>query len=124
MRAPRGSSPTAVISCTGARNRASPSATLAGLPPTCSTGSRPTAWTTSMSASPMTANITEHCGAPTRLLGDREVRIGGQLGDVHLRLLQPAGVVPVHRLPPRELVEHPHAGQPAAVAGLAITAEW
>ena len=38
-----------------------------------------------------------------------EVQVGDELGDVHLGLLQAAGVVPVHRLPAGELVENPHA---------------
>src|SRR3954447_6742826 len=42
---------------------------------------------------------------------------------VHLRLLQLARVVPVHRLPAGELVEHPDAGLAGAVAGLAVAAE-
>ena len=50
-------------------------------------------------------------------------RVAGQLGDVHLRLLQLAGVVPVQRLPARELVEHPDARLARAVAGLAVAAE-
>ena len=43
--------------------------------------------------------------------------------DVHLGLLQLPGVVPVHRLPAGELVEHPDAGLARAVAGLAVAAE-
>src|SRR3954447_14669962 len=42
---------------------------------------------------------------------------------VHLRLLELARVVPVHRLPARELVEHPDARLARAVAGLAVAAE-
>src|SRR3954462_5270599 len=42
---------------------------------------------------------------------------------VHLGLLQLARVVPVHRLPARELVEHPHARLARAVARLAVAAE-
>ena len=42
---------------------------------------------------------------------------------VHLRLLELAGVVPVHRLPAGELVEHPDARLAAAVARLAVAAE-
>lgn len=42
--------------------------------------------------------------------------VGGEVGDVHLGLLQAARVVPVHRLPAGELVEHPYAGLAAAVA--------
>src|ERR1700749_4658767 len=38
-----------------------------------------------------------------------EVAVRRELGHVHLRLLQPARVVPVQRLPPGELVEHPLA---------------
>src|SRR6266702_5876065 len=45
------------------------------------------------------------------------------LGDVHLRLLQPPGIVPVHRLPAGELVEHPDAGLPAAVPGQPVPPE-
>src|SRR5215210_4453299 len=43
--------------------------------------------------------------------------------DVHLRLLQLARVVPVHRLPPGELVQHPDARLAGAVARLAVAAE-
>ena len=52
-----------------------------------------------------------------------EARVAGQLRHVHLRLLELAGVVPVHRLPARELVEHPDARLAAAVARLAVAAE-
>src|SRR5215210_5806709 len=43
--------------------------------------------------------------------------------DVHLRLLELARVVPVHRLPARELVEHPDARLARAVARLAVAPE-
>src|SRR3954453_17604859 len=64
-------------------------------------------------------------GTDTRgcLPGEPEVQIGGDVLDVHLRLLEPAGVVPVHRLPARELVEDPDAGLARAVARLAVAAE-
>src|SRR5215468_3247543 len=52
-----------------------------------------------------------------------EVAVRRELGHVHLRLLQPARVVPVQRLPPGELVEHPLARLAGAVAGLAVPAE-
>src|SRR3954451_22226046 len=54
---------------------------------------------------------------------EREVLVGDDRGDVHLRLLQAACVVPVHRLPAGELVEHPHARLARAVARLAVAAE-
>jgi arylsulfatase A-like enzyme/putative intracellular protease/amidase len=54
---------------------------------------------------------------------DAERQIGGELDDVHLRLLQLPGVVPVHRLPAGELVEHPQARLARAVARLAVAAE-
>ena len=56
-------------------------------------------------------------------LAEPEVRVALHLGHVHLGLLQLAGVVPVHRLPARELVEHPDARLAAAVARLAVAAE-
>jgi hypothetical protein len=40
---------------------------------------------------------------------EAERGVWGQFGHIHLGLLQPAGIVPVHRLPAGELVEHPHA---------------
>src|SRR3982751_5349858 len=43
--------------------------------------------------------------------------------DVHLRLLELARVVPVHRLPAGELVEHPDTRLARAVARLAVAAE-
>ena len=49
--------------------------------------------------------------------------IGVELGGVRLGFLQTSGVVPVHRLPARELVEHPHAGLTRAVAALGVPAE-
>src|SRR5829696_4306658 len=52
-----------------------------------------------------------------------EVLDGLDPDDVHLRLLELARVVPVHRLPAGELVEHPDAGLAGAVAGLAVAAE-
>src|SRR5215469_5679794 len=52
-----------------------------------------------------------------------EAAVRRELGHVHLRLLQPARVVPVQRPPPGELVEHPLAGLPGAVAGLAVPPE-
>ena len=45
------------------------------------------------------------------------------LDDVHLGLLELARVVPVHRLPAGELVEHPDARLARAVARLAVAAE-
>src|SRR5579875_3124904 len=56
-------------------------------------------------------------------LSQPEVAVRRELGHVHLRLLQPARVVPVQRLPPGELVEHPLARLAGAVAGLAVPAE-
>src|SRR5215468_8830880 len=53
-----------------------------------------------------------------------EIQVRGDFGDVHLGLLQMARVVPVHRLPAGELVKDPDAGLAAAVAGLAVPAEW
>src|SRR5689334_20003758 len=44
-----------------------------------------------------------------RVSGQLEVLVGVDGGDVHLRLLELARVVPVHRLPAGELVENPHA---------------
>ena len=58
-----------------------------------------------------------------RLKLEPELRIAGQLHEVHLGLLELARVVPVHRLPARELVEHPDARLAGAVAGLAVAAE-
>ncbi len=52
-----------------------------------------------------------------------EAGVAGQLGHVHLRLLELARVVPVHRLPARELIEHPDPRLAAAVARLAVPAE-
>ena len=51
-------------------------------------------------------------GRSDRSAFEPEPEIGLDVGDVHLRLLQAARVVPVHRLPARELVEHPDAGLP------------
>ena len=56
-----------------------------------------------------------------RPAGSRGRRVSS--AHVHLRLLELAGVVPVHRLPARELVEHPDARLAAAVARLAVAAE-
>jgi len=61
--------------------------------------------------------------AETREQAYRDVEIGVDLRHVHLRLLEPAGIVPVHRLPAGELVEHPHAGLARAVTGFAVAAE-
>ena len=52
-----------------------------------------------------------------------ELGIGVELGGVHLCLLEVARVVPVHRLPAGELVEHPDAGLTAPVAGATVAAE-
>ena len=52
-----------------------------------------------------------------------EVLVGLDLDEVHLGLLQLARVVPVHRLPAGELVEHPDARLARAVAGLPVAAE-
>src|ERR1700733_6947342 len=61
------------------------------------------------------------------LIGGRplqpEVAVRRELGHIHLRLLPPTRVVPVQRLPPGELVEHPLARLARAVAGLAVPAE-
>ena len=54
---------------------------------------------------------------------EAEVRVAGELDEVHLGLLELARVVPVHRLPAGELVEHPDARLARAVAGLAVAAE-
>src|SRR5215212_11314525 len=48
------------------------------------------------------------------------VEVGGEVGYVHLGLLEFAGVVPVHGLPAGELVEHPDARETAPVSALAI----
>ena len=57
------------------------------------------------------------------LVGQAEREVGFHVGDVHLRLLQVTAVVPVHRLPFRELIQDPHTGLPRAVAALAVAAE-
>src|SRR3954452_14266000 len=62
-------------------------------------------------------------GAEVRALVELEVQVRVDLDDVHLRLLQLARIVPVHRLPAGELVEHPDARLPRAVARLAVAAE-
>jgi hypothetical protein len=50
-------------------------------------------------------------------------QVGRDRQGVHLGALQAARVIPVHRLPARELVEDPHAGLAAAVARTAVAAE-
>ena len=57
MRSPRASLPRCVASTAVCPSRARPTATLSGLPPTCSVTSPSSAWTTSMSASPMTSVV-------------------------------------------------------------------
>src|SRR5918992_1513145 len=52
-----------------------------------------------------------------------ELDVGLDLDEVHLGLLKLARVVPVHRLPARELVEHPDPRLARAVARLAVAAE-
>src|SRR5215212_10276376 len=53
-------------------------------------------------------------------LGQGVVEVGGEVGYVHLGLLELASVVPVHGLPAGELVEHPDARETAPVAALAV----
>src|SRR5688572_24849643 len=54
---------------------------------------------------------------------ESEVKVRLDRERVQLRLLQLPRVVPVHGLPAGELIEHPHARLPGAVAALAVTAE-
>ena len=91
-----------------------------GRPPGAGRRARATAlrnrWSSSSSGDSRHAVTRRAQQQPERLVRD-------ELGHVHLRLLQPPGVVPVHRLPAGELVEHPDARLPRPVARLAVAAE-
>src|SRR5829696_3039975 len=54
------------------------------------------------------------------LLRQSIVEVGGEVGYVHLGLLELASVVPVHGLPAGELVEYPDARETAPVSALAV----
>src|ERR687891_2925205 len=73
-------------------------------------------------------NVDETSHADERRIGhlrlaEPEGEICRELRHVHLGSLQSSAVVPVHRLPPRELVEHPHARLTRTVPALPVAAE-
>src|SRR5918999_1213283 len=75
-----------------------------------------------MSVSPAGARVSTGYRAALGT-SEPEPEVGVDREHVHLRLLQAARVVPVHRLPPGELVEDPPPRLPAAVAGAPVAAE-